>query len=258
MQFYPILQAPGCLGKTTLYNFPPNNWEYYPRCTQIVNLLWIANGAWHSVMIDELSYGSMRRYDHSDFSAFIEQDVFCLLCLTNSPLPRSSQLLPDIIQTTTTPTWRATLELSTTTSSTSYQGELSPFPAPGSLLTFSPLIQVDESVHNYLLLLNLEKSPMRRGALVQLYKLSNSFSLLDSFYVYNNAISAYKLDPLRFSSIDLPAIICKNMSFIPLFLSVSLDGSALSLEHTHPPASYVIHGRRRDAQKYLKNRWFSK
>jgi hypothetical protein len=48
------------------------------------------------------------------------------------------------------------------------------------------------------------------------------------------------------------------MAAIPLYFSSAMDGAYLSLEHTHPPASLVVHGRRWEAQKMLKNRWFAK
>jgi len=47
------------------------------------------------------------------------------------------------------------------------------------------------------------------------------------------------------------------MSGIPLFLAISDSCTSMSLEHTHPPASFVIHGKRWEAQKYLKIRWSS-
>jgi len=56
----------------------------------------------------------------------------------------------------------------------------------------------------------------------------------------------------------LPLVVCLGMSGIPLYFSQSIDGRYLSLEHTHPPASTVVHGRRWDAQKILKQQWFSK
>ena len=51
---------------------------------------------------------------------------------------------------------------------------------------------------------------------------------------------------------DLPILISKDMSGIPLFLATSDTSNSMSLEHTHPPASYVVHGQRWAVQKYLK------
>ena len=76
--------------------------------------------------------------------------------------------------------------------------------------------------------------------------------------VKNNDATIIPLDGLEFSSTDLPLIICRDMSAIPLYFSKTSDGTFLSLEHTHPPASYVIHGNRWAAQKILKKIWFSR
>jgi len=52
--------------------------------------------------------------------------------------------------------------------------------------------------------------------------------------------------------------ICRGLAGIPLYFSRTVDGVYLSLEHTHPPGSMVVHGRRWDIQKMLKNFWFKK
>jgi len=66
------------------------------------------------------------------------------------------------------------------------------------------------------------------------------------------------LDDLGLNGEDLPLIICRDMAGIPLYFSRTTDGSFLSLEHTHPPASFVVHGSRWEAQKLLKKHWFTK
>jgi len=54
MSYYPILKAPYCIGKTTLYNFPPNNWESVDKCEQIVSLTYIKDELWHSESLGKL------------------------------------------------------------------------------------------------------------------------------------------------------------------------------------------------------------
>ena len=41
MSYYPILKAPYCTGKTTLYNFPPNDWEGARNDKKVINLSYI-------------------------------------------------------------------------------------------------------------------------------------------------------------------------------------------------------------------------
>ena len=156
------------------------------------------------------------------------------------------------------PNWRATISLVSRFTSTCYQGEVDPFPAPGSLLTFAPLVQFGADVENYMLLLNLEKNPQTRASIVDVYDAAKPNQPLGSFKVNSNSISTICLDKLGFGPEELPVLICKDMSGIPLYFSKTIDGTRLSLEHTHPPASYVIHGKRWDAQKLLKKNWFAK
>ena len=259
MSFYPIIVAPGCVGETTLYNFPPNNWEdRRNRKACIINLTWSQQDTWHSVVLDELPFGAISKYKRSDVSAYVPEDCLPLLSMSLLPFPKFSEILPVSIQGTNMPNWRATLSLISPYALTSYQGELDPFPLPGSLLTFAPFIQFGKGIENYMLLLNLEKNPQSRMSVLEIYNSLKPASILGNFPVLNNAVSVICLDGLGFNQEDLPVIACKGMSGIPLYFSKSVDGTFLSLEHTHPPASYVIHGKRWEAQKMLKKEWFEK
>lgn len=258
MSYYPILKAPGCAGQTTLYNFPPNNWEDIRKDCRLVNLTWAEDGIWRSVTLGELAFGAMQVYTMADMSAYVPEDALPLLSLASSPFPECSESLPSPMHGTTMPNWRATLGLVSPLASTCYQGELDPFPAPGSLLTFAPFMQFGSAIENYMLFLNLEKNSPTRVASVEIYDSAVPLRCRGSFQVRNNAISIVSLDSTEIGPEDLPVIICKGMSGIPLYLSKTADGSYMSLEHSHPPASYVIHGKRWEAQKILKNNWFAK
>jgi hypothetical protein len=258
MSFYPILSAPGCTGYTTLYNFPPNNWEDTRKESRYVNLTWAQDGVWRSVALGELAFGAMQAYTRADLSAHVPEDALPLLSLTASPFPECSESLPAAIHSTTTPNWRATVGLMSPLASTCYQGELDPFPAPGSLLTFAPFVQFGSGIENYMLFLNLERSSQSRSSTVEIYDSALPGRCRGSFDVCNNNVSVVSLDNVGIGPEVLPVIICKGMSGIPLYLSKTADGGCMSLEHTHPPASYVIHGKRWDAQKILKNNWFAK
>jgi hypothetical protein len=48
------------------------------------------------------------------------------------------------------------------------------------------------------------------------------------------------------------------MAAIPLYFSMDQEGQHLSLEHTHPPASLVIHGNRWAVQRSIKENWITK
>jgi hypothetical protein len=258
MPYFPLLQAPGCSGHTTLYNFPPNNWEDKRKERRLVNLTWAEDGAWRSVTLGALAFGAMQAYTRADLVAHVPDDVLPLLSLASSPFPEYSESLPAAMRGTAMPNWRATLGLVSPLASTFYQGELDPFSSPGSLLTFAPFMQFGAGIENYMLLVNLEKSAQARTSTVEIYDSAIPGRCCGGFEVRNNAVSVVSLDGTGMGPEDLPVIICKGMSGIPLFFSKTADGACLSLEHTHPPASYVIHGKRWDVQKILKNDWFAK
>ncbi len=47
------------------------------------------------------------------------------------------------------------------------------------------------------------------------------------------------------------------MAGIPFGLAVSHNKQMLSLEHTHPPASFAVHGSRFKVQGEIKKQWFT-
>jgi hypothetical protein len=200
----------------------------------------------------------MKAYTRADVCAHVPDNVLPLLSLSLEPFPDRSESLPKAVQGTNMPNWRATLGLVSPRASTCYQGELDPFPTPGSLLTFAPFMQYGLGIENYLLLLNLETSAQKRVSTIEIYNSAAPGRLCGNFEASNNAVSAVSLDAVDIGPDDLPVIICKGMSGIPLYFSKTSDGAHLSLEHTHPPASYVIHGKRWAAQKMLKNDWFAR
>jgi hypothetical protein len=258
MPFYPILKAPHTKGFTTLYNFPPNNWEVRNKTPQIISLTYLKNNIWHTVELEQLNFGEICTISYDDIASIVPDKALPLLSLSKSILPNASKVLPNLdCPITIFPVWRATLGLSSQHSKTSYQGEINPFPPQASLLTFPPLLQFGKGTENYVLLLNIEQRAAHRMTMVEIYD-SNSKKLLTTKSVTNNQINIISLDNLGFNKASLPVVICRDMAFIPLYFSISENGDFLSLEHTHPPASIVVHGQRFGVQKYLKEYWFSR
>jgi len=258
MSFFPILDAPNVTGKTTIYNFPPNNWEYKNVIDRYVNITWNHDGRWFTKNIDFLPKGGAKTYTRDQFLNDLPEQSMILLSLTKNPENEESLLLPKFNSVTTTiPAYRATIGFKTKNSETSYQGELESFPEQGTLLTFGPFIQFGQLIKNFLLFLNLESSAFTRSAELELFS-ANDFSKKGKFIVRSNTINIVPLDQMIFGEKDLPVFICRNMAGIPLYFSKTIDGEWLSLEHTHPPASLVVHGDRWGIQKFLKQYWFLK
>jgi len=258
MPYYPILQSPYCTGKTTLYNFTPNDWEVADRSKKFINLTYSDGERWCSKVLGELDYGSFKEFTHASTIDLIPNGELPLLSLTMDELPEFSNTLPFLRQKSTiTPLDRATLSLESKYMTTNYQGEIEPFPSQASLLTFAPLIQFGANIENYILLVNLEKDPKRREVEVELYdSLTGILKSVEG--AYSNQINIISLDNIGFDENILPVIVCKGMSGIPLYFSSYKQGQLLSLEHTHPPASLVVLGSRPSVQTRLKTYWFDR
>jgi hypothetical protein len=256
MPYFPILSAPNCVGETVLYNFPPNDWECIHKDSKVVNLSWADGDVWRSRTILSLDFGETVRVSHDELVEYLPSSKLPLLSLTDRPLPENLQFLPVLPAETHTPEWRATLRIKSERGATSYQGEINPFPDKGSLLSFAPFIQFSNNTENYLLFLNIESSPCYRDSTLSIYDAAELSNPRSCAQVFNNRITVIPLDGLGFNEENLPLLISKKMTGIPLFFSVNQDMSIMSLEHTHPPVSYAIHGKRFEAQKILKKKWF--
>jgi hypothetical protein len=260
MPFYPFVEIEGFRSFVVLHNFSPNNWELAAGKKKCVNLTWIENGLWKTNLIDYLSYGESKKYYKDNLALNFEcSEGLVLLSLSDEPLLTNVISLPDLVGLSTSyPNWRSTIGLESRCGAiTSYQGEIEPFPSNGSLLTIGNMFQDGPGIKNHLLLLNLEKAPSYRSALVSFYDLGNLSDSPVSVEVKSNCVNAIPIDDLPFLQKAGIVVVSKNMSAIPLYLSVLEDGEALSFEHTHPPASLVTLGPRWPVQARMKKDWFS-
>ena len=220
-------------------------------------MTYIKGDLWHSVALEKLAYQAYKVVKHNDISDLIPDGTLALLSLSKEELPRTSAELPVLnCSHTYVPMSRATLGLKSSFTTTVYQGEINPFPSQASLLTFSPFLQFGSGVENYVLLMNLEKLPESRKVVVEIYD-AHSKELKKIQSAYSNQINIISLNDMGFNEQSLPVIICREMASIPLYFSSYKCGEILSLEHTHPPASLVVHGNRFGAQKQIKEYWFA-
>jgi hypothetical protein len=258
MSYYPLLKSPNCTGWVQLSNFAPNDWELSAGSKVFINVTWAFRGNWHSETLDYIGSEKFFKVNAIDVKAIVPDSALPLISMSEQVLPKVSKTLPVMNRRITkVPAWRANIGLESKHSSTSFQGELEPFVPTASLLSFSPLLQFGKNIENYLIFLNLEHSPLKRTAelvVLDAKKMARSVSVTIS----NNNANVINLNIFEFNPSDIPLISCSGMSGIPLYFSTTMDGRFLSLEHSHPPASLVIHGSRSDAQRLIKGRWLSK
>lgn len=261
MPFYPLFSALENSGFVQLANFAPNNWEKVTNGLKNIFSLVTDGQIWRVSNLGKIPENEFRNFKTEDFSLnksskkndiFIEELV--LLDMRNGFLSENLIELPysDLL-TTHWPEWRATIGFNSENSRVSYQGEINPTPSKATLLTFHPFIQF-EDIKNYFIFLNIEKSPVFRWSEIDIF-LSGSGEKIDTKKIRNNSANIIPLDDYGFTSQDLPVFYCKSMAGIPFGFGKSISSGMLSLEHTHPPGSFTIHGDRLLSQRNIKADW---
>ena len=258
MAFFPLANTSKAAGYCTLHNYPPNNWESIEECPKLVWAIYSDGKNWVTKNLGQLGIGESKTYFYDQIiqADDINPQALILLQFRKTPLAKRLSVIPDHeFSYNKIPEWRATVGFSINQAQTSYQGEINPFPRKASLLTFHPFIQYHE-VNNYLLFLNAEKSPIFREEEIEIFE-GNTKNFVGKIKIRNNSANLIPLDIYNFSADQLPVFVCRSMAGIPFGLAVSHSKQMLSLEHTHPPASFAVHGSRFKVQDEIKKQWFT-
>jgi hypothetical protein len=154
------------------------------------------------------------------------------------------------------PAWRNTSGFYNQFTQVSYQSDIEPLPLKASLLTFHPFIQFGDVINN-LLVLNVTNDPKIQSGKILMFNSFNKSFIADSL-ISTNSLTTIPLDIYNFKPTDLPVFYSPEIAGIPFGLGIAKSGKMLSLEHTHPPASLVLHGNRRAIQGKIKKSWIEK
>lgn len=257
MSFFPLLNINESAGFCTVHNFPPNNWENISKEPKSLWSIYSDGKKWITNLICKLNYGESKTIYYKDFNLNTKSGVLPVIALQfrDKPLEKKLSVLPDNeFKFTKTPEWRATVGFNYKGTSTSYQGEINPFPTKASLLTFHPFIQYNE-IENFFVFVNLEAKPELRESKIEIYN-SNNRKLIDIVKIKSNSINIIPLNRYKIKQQELPIFLSRNMAGIPFGFGINKTAPMLSLEHTHPPASFVVHGNRFNYQKKIKEDWF--
>jgi hypothetical protein len=253
--FFPLMKTEGLSGFLDLVYFPPNNWENRDKSKIMLFAIWPDGDHWSTEKLRDLSFGENCEFRSESFLDKLDSNL-CLIYPTHVELPKALNSLPELpIWFSRIPEWRATTGFKNSSAQTSYQGEIFPLPSKASLLTFHPFIQYG-NVENRLLVLNVTKNPEIVESELNLYD-SQSGALFGSEIVRTNSVTTINLDKYNFKPEHLPAFVSPHMAGIPFGLGIANDGSMLSMEHTHPPASLVLFGNRNSIQGQIKKKWFN-
>jgi len=260
MIYFPMINAPGCSGWNSINFFPPNDWENQVQDNLYLYLLYIHKGNWNSSLIQKSKKLSTIKITEDQVKSITNSENIKVFCLSSSELNSSSKkLFIPTFQSTSLPTWRAAIGIKNISNSSSYQGEIIAFKPASSFLTFAPFIQRHKDyIKNYFLFVNLESSAERRESEVVFSDIQYPNKIKTRIKVKNNFVNIIDLNKIDYENDSIPLLSCKDMAALPLFIAFNTKTNALSVEHTHPGASFVVHGQRWMAQNILKDLWFNK
>jgi hypothetical protein len=252
--FFPIMKSMNLEGFASIVYEPPNNWENRFRKQVLLYLLWPTGKTWKTHLLGELKKGESLLVTTPDLPAGAMGTSLALIYPSESKLPNEMNELPSKkTWVSDIPPWRNTSGFRNAHSQTSYQAEVSPFPQSATLLTFHPFVQFGK-IQNYLLTLNITRLPEIMSKSLMVID-SRTKSKIDEVRVSTNSLTTIPLDKYGFEPDELPIFYSPNMAAIPFGLGVGLDGNMLSLEHTHPPQSLVLFGKRFEIQSKIKQNW---
>jgi len=255
--FFPLMKTPDLEGFLDLIYEAPNNWENRIRKTIYMHLIWSENSHWRTRLVAVMKKGDIFRLNTKVLDSNIIQNNLVLAYPSLSHLPEKISTLPtEKTWFAEVPAWRNTSGFYNSFAQVSYQADVEPLPSKASLMTFHPFIQFSE-IENRLVVLNATKSPELTETKIQIYN-SSEMKLIAEEKVVTNSLTTIYLDKYEFQPTDLPIFYCPKMAGIPFGLGISKDSKMLSMEHTHPPASLVLHGDRRAIQGKIKKNWISK
>ncbi len=185
---------------------------------------------------------------------FKNESVFIFMC---EKIIKDFNQLPILKnEMITSPEWRSNLKITNNFTSTSYQGEFPDMMINKNLsvVSCSPMIQNYNNISNYLFLINLRQNPKKISFNVEL--LNSNKKIIGEFQATTNTVNFFNLNQYTANTNDNVFIVrTRDYGGIPIYFSHSCDERKLSLEHTHPPSSYLIFGDTMSFQKKKKIFW---
>ena len=255
--FFPIMKTPDLDGFCDLVYESPNNWENRIRKAVSIYLLWSDGQNWNSIKLTEMRYGDYFKVNTKNLEdKFLKSGLALIYPSINNLDSRLDALPSKKVWYSEIPAWRNTSGFYNQYTQVSYQADIEPLPPKASLLTFHPFIQFGEVINN-LLVLNVTKNPNIKKDKISLFN-SYDKSFVADVEIRTNSLTTIPLDIYNFKPTDLPVFYSPNIAGIPFGLGIAKSGRMLSLEHTHPPASLVLHGDRRGMQGKIKKAWIEK
>jgi hypothetical protein len=251
------MKTPDLDGFCDLVYESPNSWENRINKSVSIYLLWSDGEKWNSYKLREMQHGDYVKISTREFDKKYLKTGLALIYPSIDKLATTMDKLPSRkVWYSEVPAWRNTSGFFNQYTQVSYQADIEPLPTKASLLTFHPFIQFGE-VKNNLLVLNVTNDPKIQKGEISLFN-SMEKNFVAKSEISTNSLTTIPLDIYNFKPTDLPVFYSPNIAGIPFGLGIAKSGRMLSLEHTHPPASLVLHGDRRTVQGKIKKSWVEK
>ena len=251
------MKALNLTGFLDLIYLAPNSWENKLNQEMHLHLIYSRNERWEVIPLGSILPRQNVRFTTHEFNEVFTENTLAIIYPSVHKIEGSLKVLPDKpYWTSHIPEWRNTSGFSNFHAQVSYQSEIYPLPTKGTLLSFHPFIQYSK-INNYLLILNLISSPRIFEKKLEIFD-SLSGAKYGETSIYTNSVTVIDLDKFDIPETSLPAMVSLETAAIPFGLGISTDNTMLSLEHTHPPASFTLFGDRSKNQSQIKASWFNK
>ena len=255
--FFPLMKTPGLDGFCDLVYESPNSWENQISRSVSIYILWSDGEKWNTYKLREMRHGDYAKISTRELDGkYFKNGLALIYPSVGKIASRLNELPSKKVWYSEVPAWRNTTGFSNQFTQVSYQADIEPLPPKASLLTFHPFIQFGDVINN-LLVLNVISDPKIQKGEISLFN-SMDKSFVAKAEIATNSLTTIPLDSYNFKPTDLPVFYSPNIAGIPFGLGIAKSGRMLSLEHTHPPASLVLHGDRRGVQGKIKKSWIEK
>ena len=244
----------------TLSNFPCVDGKRPWSLEQILYVIWSDKSFWNVRALNTISPGKSVVLSCDELPSELPDDATPFFFLNPKKLPSTLDRLIKSDLMHTQPNWRANIQLSSQTTSTSYQGE---YPSGmvgienGTLLSLGPLVQLKIGLVSKLILVNLGAKPGKEECKIQFAQMSKQNILFETS-VNRNHCNVIDLSFLNCDESDPICVFSKDLTGIPIFLSHDPEFKKMSMEHTHPPSEMLVFGDNKKFQKKMKSWWLSK
>jgi hypothetical protein len=254
MNYYFLPQVPFLKSTVTLANFPPTATPSWDSQSAYIHATFSTGSNWKVLFIQEIAAGDTLSLGLQDLSEQPPAGHSVFFFMYPKRLPECLESLPVDDFMKSEPSWRGNIQLSSNTTSVSYQGE---YPgamlnnSKGTLLTFNPLIQTRSRIITQLIMVNiLRTAEIKEGQLFFVRQVSGE--LEKECVIKNNTCNLIDLAGLQDDYENPLCLYSPDMVGVPVFLSHDPSYRFLSLEHSYPLQEVTVFGDAVAKQRFLK------